>query len=341
MSEILEKIRFQSSQKWIPMQASLELTNRCNERCGHCYLPSFKDDPKKVLTEADWARVLEQLREAGTLFLILMGGEAMLNPYFWRILARAQDLSFHTSMITNGLKIQSLDIAKQLKEYGLINTTISLYSSHPEIHDSMTRVKGSHEKTVRAIQLCREAGLQVTLNCLISKRNIESIFDLEDWAMKEDLMLKFDPMITPKLNGDMASTLERASEEQLRTYFKEKIRRWPNGKPKSSGESDGDYVCNAGKGKCAITYSGDLLPCIEIREPLGNLIATDFSELWQNHIASQWRNIQWKDIEGADKQMMSFCDHCMGMAKNETGSPLKMTCYSKMLAKIKHDYAEV
>lgn len=339
MSEILEKIRFQSSQQWIPMQASLELTNRCNERCGHCYLPSFKDDPSKTMNAEDWQRILNQLRGAGTLFLILMGGEAMLNPHFWSILSYAKDLSFHISMITNGLKIQTPEVAEKLKNLGMINVTVSLYSHNPEIHDSMTRVKGSHAKTVRAIELCRAAGIQVTLNCLIGNKNIESIFDLEDWAMKEDLMLKFDPMITPKLNGDMSSTLERASEDQLRIYFKEKIRRWPNGRPKSSDESSGDYVCNAGKGKCAITYSGDLLPCIEIREPIGNLRSEDFADLWQNHIVAKWRDIKWKDVEGADQKMMSFCDHCMGMAKNETGSPLKMTCYSKMLANIKSEHA--
>ncbi len=323
------------------MQASLELTNRCNERCGHCYLPSFKDDASKVMSEAEWNQILQQLRGAGTLFLILMGGEAMLSPHFWSILGTAHQLSFHVSMITNGLKIQTLEVAQRLKETGMINVTVSLYSNDPQIHDNMTRVKGSHAKTVRAIQLCREAGIQVTLNCLIGKQNIESIFDLEDWAMKEDLMLKFDPMITPKLNGDMSSTLERASEDQLRTYFREKIRRWPNGRPKSSEESSGDYVCNAGKGKCAVTYSGELLPCIEIREPIGNLRTQAFSELWQNHIVAKWRDIKWKDVEGADSKMMSFCDHCMGMAKNETGSHLKMTCYSKMLAGIKSDYSEV
>lgn len=339
MSEILEKIRFKSSQQWIPMQASLELTNRCNERCGHCYLPSFKDDPTKTLREEDWYRILSQLREAGTLFLILMGGEAMLNPYFWRILERASDLNFHVSMITNGLKIQSREVAVRLKELGLVSATISLYSADASIHDKMTSVKGSHAKTLNAIRLCREAGIQVTLNCLLGKENIDSIFELEDWAIQEDLMMKFDPMITPKLNGDMASTEKRASEEQLRRYFAKKIQRWPNGRPRSSGESQGDYVCNAGKGKCAITYSGDVLPCIEIREPLGNLLKDDFSVLWNGHVVDKWRGVKWKDIEGADAQMMSFCDHCMGMAKNETGSPLKMTCYSKMLAKIKNESA--
>lgn len=337
MSDILDKIRAQSSGLSIPMQASLELTNRCNERCGHCYLPSFKDDVNKILSLDQWYTVLEDLRKAGTLFLILMGGEAMLNPHFWSILKRASDLNFHVSMISNGLKIQSLEVATRLKKEGMVNVTLSLYSAHPDIHDKMTRVKGSHQKTLNAIEYCRQAGLQVTINCLIGKENIDTIFDLEDWALQQDLMMKFDPMITPKLNGDMSPTRERATEEQLKKYYAEKIKRWPNGRPTSSGESQQDYVCNAGRGKCAVTYNGDLLACIEIREPLGNLFQNSFAELWQNHTAQKWRSVKWSHIENADQNAVSFCDHCMGMAKNETGSPLKMTCYSKMVARVKQE----
>jgi MoaA/NifB/PqqE/SkfB family radical SAM enzyme len=336
---ILDKMRVRSSSQWIPMQASLELTNRCNERCGHCYLPSFKDESGKVLQLSEWYNVLEQLRSAGTFFLILMGGEAMLNPHFWDILAKASDLHFHVSMITNGLKITSFEVAQKLKQSGLINATISLYSHDPDVHDRMTKVKGSHIKTVNAIRWCRQAGIQVTVNCLLTKNNIDGVFDIEEWAMKEDLMIKFDPMITPKLDGNMDPTKLRATEEQLRWYYAEKIRRWPKGRPKSSGEQSSDYTCNAGKGKCAVTYSGDLLPCIEIREALGNLKTTKFSELWENHIASKWRSIKWGDIEGATDQMRSFCDHCPGMAKNETGSPTQMTCYSKMVARVKNEFA--
>lgn len=337
---ILDKMRMRSSSKWIPMQASLELTNRCNERCGHCYLPSFQDKQDEILSLSEWQKILEDLRQAGTLFLILMGGEAMLNQLFWDILKKANDLNFHSSMITNGLKIKDETIAKKLSDYGLINATISLYSIFPETHDRMTRVRGSHQKTLQAINFCRQAGIQVTINCLLTSHNIREVFFLEDWAMQNDLMVKFDPMITPKLDGNLEPTKLRASEEDLRWYFKEKIKRWPTGKPRASGESFTDFACNAGKGKCAITYSGDLLPCIEIREPLGNLKNSAFADLWENHIASKWRSIKWSDIEGVDQKMISFCDHCPGMAKNELGNAKKMTCYSKKVAEIKNDFAK-
>jgi AdoMet-dependent heme synthase len=334
---ILDKLRQISSQKFIPMQASLELTNRCNERCTHCYIEDFSDDAKRILTQEQWFHVLEELRRAGTLFLILMGGEAMLNPFFWNILKKSKELSFHTSMITNGLKIQNSETAQKLKEFGLKNATISLYSLNPSIHDQMTRVRGSQQKTLKAIDLCLQHGVEVTLNCLLTKENIDGIFALEDWALEKNLSLKVDPMITPKLNGNLDPIKYRASVEQLKWYYQEKMRRWPNGKPKASGESLEDYTCNAGKGKCAVNAYGDLFPCIEIRDSLGNLLEKPFHELWHGEKVKPWRQMKWKQIEGVDQDTVSFCDHCPGMAKNETGSPLKTTCFSQQVAKIKKE----
>lgn len=336
---ILDKFRIKSSQQFIPMQASLELTNRCNERCTHCYIEDFSDDPRRILNLEQWYVVLEQLRKAGTLFLILMGGEAMLNPLFWDILKKSRDMSFHTSMITNGLKIQNQETALRLKDYGLKNATISLYSMNPLIHDKMTRVRGSQQKTMQAIEMCLEAGINVTLNCLLTKENIEGVFEVEDWALEKDLSLKVDPMITPKLNGNLDPIQYRVSMDQLRWYYQEKMRRWPNGKPKASGETSEDYTCNAGKGKCAVNAYGDLFPCIEIRDSLGNLLEKPFEELWHGEKVQPWRQMKWKQVKDVDQDTISFCDHCPGMAKNETGDPLKTTCFSKQVAKVKKEIA--
>jgi len=322
------------------MQASLELTNRCNERCGHCYIPSFADDPSRVLGREQWFHVLEELRRAGTLFVILMGGEAMLNRHFWDILAKSNEMGFHTSMISNGLKIGDRGVAQKLRDSGLKNLTISLYSLDPAIHDKMTKVKGSHAKTMAAIDFALEVGLEVTLNSLLSRDNIEGIFELEDWALTRDLSLKTDAMITPKLDGDKAPTELRASYEQLKKYYQAKVSKWPAARPKPSGEEFSNFTCNAGKGKCAVTAYGELLPCIEIRDSLGSLLEKPFHELWHGESVQKWRHLKWKDIEGADQNTVSFCDHCPGMAKNETGDAKKTTCFSNELAKIKRELSQ-
>jgi len=218
--DILNKWRLKSSASWIPLQASLELTNRCNERCQHCYIPSFKDDPKKVLSLHDWYLVLDKLKKAGTLYIVLMGGEAMLSPFFWDILKYSHSKGFHTSMITNGMKIKTQETADKLRNFGIKQMSFSLYSLKPHVHDFLTRVKGSHQKTIKAIELCQNAGLEVGVNALLTNANIDDIFDLEDWCIEKNIVFKADPTITPKLDGNLDPLKLRASKEQL-LYFLE------------------------------------------------------------------------------------------------------------------------
>ncbi len=335
---LLDQWRNKSIDQFIPLQASLELTNRCNERCGHCYIPSFKDDPAKVLKIESWYQILNELRSAGTLYIILMGGEAMLNPHFWDIAKKSNELGFHTTMISNGLKINKIEVAEKLKSVGIKMVTISLYSLDPKIHDTMTSVKGSFQKTMNAISYLRKAGVKVTINSLLTTLNVKTIFDLEDWCYKNDLELKIDPTVTSKLNGDMAPTRLRASKEQLKWFYEQRKNRWEMFKLEPAEELNTDYVCNAAKGKCAVTAYGDLLPCIEIRDPLGNLVENKFSDIWYKPEAKKWRDIKFSDL--SKKSASGFCEHCPGMAKNELGDHLQELDFSVMLSQVKKEVSE-
>lgn len=334
----LDRFRNLSSQMSIPLQASLELTYRCNERCTHCYLETFHDDKARSLSLEEWKHVIRELRGAGSLYLILMGGEAMLHPHFFEIAAFARDLHFHISIITNGLRIKSLEMAKKMREHGIVNATISLYSLDPKIHDQMTKVRGSHALTLKAIEFCQQANIQVGINCLLTRDNIESYFDLADFCIERNLEIKSDPNVTPKMDGDMAPTQLRASTSQLVNYYKEVARRWPAGKPKAQSLNPKENICNAARGKCAVNPYGDLLVCLEVRESLGNLKTESFSKLWNNAIANKWRHLtneQLLEKNKQDKSVASFCEHCPGIACHENKDPLKMTNYSLEVAKAK------
>jgi len=334
---LLDKWRENTANQAIPLQASLELTYRCNERCTHCYIEKFWDDPKKVLALNDWEKILDELKSAGTLYLFIMGGEAMLNPLFWDILTAAQKRHFHLSMITNGLKIQTIEIAERLKNLGVKNVSISLYSIYPEIHDAMTQVKGSHQKTLNAISLLRSAQIKVGINCLLTKNNIDDYMKLALWCLQENLEMKVDPTVTAKLDGDLAPTAYRANKEQLTRHYEQVATTWPRGVPRPIYEKGADYVCNAAKGKCAVNPYGDLLSCIEIRKPLGNLVKQSFTEAWNSEEANKWRNIRNQDLKGVDQKTKAFCEHCPGMALNEINDPLKILDHSQMVAETKKE----
>ncbi len=339
---LFDRWRNLSTQQFRPLQASLELTNRCNERCTHCYIPDYSDDPKRTLSPEQWNNILLQLREAGVLYLILMGGEAMLNPHFWSISEEGQRLGFSLAMITNGLLINE-KTAKRLSSVGFADLTISLYSLNPSIHDKMTRVYGSCERTKKAIQYCIDQGIRVHINCLLTDANIDGYFDLVSWCIDRKINIKFDPLITPKFGGDLSPTTLRAQADKLRQFYFKHIDLYPESAPSPSTEIKTDYLCNAAKGKCAVTAYGELLTCIEVREPLGDLTKQKFAEIWEGSVAQKWRNFKFADLKNADPNNISFCDHCPGMAMHESGDPMQISDYAKTLANIKleaHRYAK-
>ena len=335
-SSIYSKFAARAIDKAIPLQASLELTYRCNERCTHCYIEDFKDDPKRVLTKEEWFTVLKELRQAGTLYVILMGGEPLLSPYVFDVAKKGSEIGFHMSLISNGLKIKSLEYARKLKDSGVKMVTFSLYSLDAKIHDKMTAVRGSHEKTLQAIEYCDQAGIEVTLNGLLTEANSRGIFDYYDWAVSRGYDLKVDPNVTAKLNGNLSPTQYRATKETLLWFYRERSRRWKNSIPAPSLETENSYICNAAKGKCAVTPYGELLPCIEIREPFGSLITQKFNDIWHSKEALKWREPRLKDIQGEiEEGLYNFCDHCPGMAKNEKGAAMTVMPYTKLVAQVK------
>lgn len=341
MSEILAHRHLKASERLVPSQASFELTYKCNERCGHCYLSTYDDleDGRPVLTLAEWKDAIDQLAQAGTLNLVFIGGEVLMHPQFWEIADYASQKNFALSMVTNGLALDQT-AAQKMRAIGFYRVAISLYSLNPAVHDKMTRVKGSHFKTVRAIEFLQAHGIIVNINCLLTGHNIEGYFDLENWALSKNIQIQFDPQVTAKNDGTLESTLTRATPEQLRTFYRSLKLQNRNPETAVDGIDPEGAVCNQGRSRCAITMYGDVLTCLEVRDPIGNLRQDRFMDIWQGQKAQKLRSIKNKDLLfNASCGDGSYCDHCPGMAKAETGDYLKPVPFLMELAKIKREVA--
>lgn len=323
------------------MQVTLELTYRCNERCSHCYLATYDDgaDGRPPLTGEEWGRILGELAEAGALLLVLIGGEAMLHKDFWHIAEQGAKRGFALSLITNGLLIDDR-VADRMAELGFYNVSVSLYSHDPVIHDTMTRRKGSHARTVAAIERLKARGVPVGINCLLTRANIDGYFELERWARERGVLIGFDALVTAKSDLTLGSTATRAEPAQLFKFFRELRAQGRGPEPLPASEPD-DPVCNAGRGKAAINVYGDLLSCLEVRDVIGNLREQSFAELWRSEKADELRGLKTRALKfDSSCGDGSFCDHCPGMARAETGDPLAPVPFLMELAQIKRQVSE-
>lgn len=55
---------------------------------------------------------------------------------------------------------------------------ISLYGANQKIHDSVTTIEGSFEKTIRVVKKIKEHGVHVVLNVMLLKLNYLEIQDI-------------------------------------------------------------------------------------------------------------------------------------------------------------------
>ena len=105
------------------------------------------------------------------LILTLSGGEPFLRKDFFDILAYARSLMFSVKIKTNGLLIGA-EQAQRLRELHVGEVQISIYSHRPEVHDGITKVRGSLERSLNAIRFLRSQGLTTVIACPLMRANI-------------------------------------------------------------------------------------------------------------------------------------------------------------------------
>ena len=122
-ASLMDRVREHAFAGRVPLAVHFDLTYRCNERCVHCYLDH---EDHGEMTTAEVKHVLDQLAEAGTLFLTLSGGELLLRRDFFELLTYARRLRFDVKIKTNAILIGERDAAR-IRELGVRQIQISVY----------------------------------------------------------------------------------------------------------------------------------------------------------------------------------------------------------------------
>ncbi len=307
--------------KNLPLNVHFDLTYRCNERCVHCYLDH--DDYGEVTT-GEALRVLEELAAAGTLFLTFSGGEIFLRQDFFELLEAARRLHFDLNLKTNGLLITP-ERAARLKQLGVAKIQVSVYSAHAAVHDAITKVPGSHQRSLEAVRLLKAQGLSVKIACPLMKQNAGGYAAVLKLADELGVPCVLDMTITPKMDGDRDLLALRNHEPELLPILQDsKLNPLPELRPNTPGEACGCYdniPCSAGHNSCYISPYGDVYPCVQMPLPTGNVRESSFREIWYGSgEMRRVRAIRESTIRVcATCEIRAYCHRCPGLAYLEDG----------------------
>lgn len=317
----------------MPLSAQWELTFKCNHLCGFCY---NAPTGQREMTLDEIKRGLDKIADFGVLYLTLTGGEPMVRPDFFDICRYARHLGFALRIYSNGYLIDD-ERARKLKEVHAFEVEISIHGAKAETHDRLTGIRGSFDKVIAAIANLQKHKIKTNLKCPVTHLNQDELWDIWGIAGKYGTSIAFDPVITPRDDGDKGPLAMSATKNFLTRFFSDEFKELRYGRDVSKRD-DTVIRANCGTGRTSFTIDpyGNIYPCVQWRRKWANIKDVEnLGELWKNSEVLQhvrWAAEQIPQTTLKEKESGAFCTFCPGVAELQTGSPFKMYPQAEVVA---------
>ncbi|MHC1636271.1 MAG: radical SAM protein [Candidatus Methanospirareceae archaeon] len=281
-----------------PIYGAWEITNACNLRCKNCGFDSGEAMEGELSTE-EALDLVDNIKEAGTASLMILGGEPTVRKDLLEIISYAS-LFMSVAINTNGVLVDK-NYARRLADAGLHQVKVSLDGAKADTHDAY-RGKGTYDKAIEAIKACKAAGIpSVVIETTISKHNYDELEDIVKLALRLGVWIvvnEFIPFGRGAYRADLLLDKERRRrmQEYLLRMKKEmggwKINfedRYIISKDEEAKEALGDPFCKAVCVGCfagifgyGIRPNGEVIPCPVLRKGVGNLKEEKLRDIWKN-----------------------------------------------------------
>ncbi|MBP2634986.1 MAG: mftC 3 [Firmicutes bacterium] len=276
------------------MIISWNTTQQCNINCIHCYRDAGAKQADELST-AEGKKLLSEIAKAGFKIMILSGGEPLLRPDIYELIAHAASVGLRPVLGTNGILFTE-DVPARLKAAGLMCAGISLDSCDADRHDNFRGVRGAWQQTMAGIKACREAGLPFQIHTTVTTWNEQEVTAITDLAVELGAVAHHIFFLVPAGRGKdiEATTLKTSQYEELLNRIIDKqavvpIEIKPTCAPQFMRIAKERGIpmrytrgCLAGTSYCVILPNGDVQPCPYLPLKIGNVREKSFDVLWSD-----------------------------------------------------------
>lgn len=334
----------------VPLSGTFELSPVCNFSCKMCYVRKTQKEvqasPRSIMTLEEWRAVAKEAQKAGTLYLLLTGGEPLLWPDFWTLYEELVDMGFLVSINTNGSLIDD-EVVARFRKHPPQKINITLYGAGDETYRRLCGVDGVFTRVDKAIRALVENQITVKLNCSLTPENAADLEWIVNYSKERGVALAvatymFPPVrreptrfgenerFTPKESARYLLRyleLDRG-EERYKSYLENILRGCvePPGLEEGCVDpTDGKIRCRAGRAAFWITWDGCLTPCGMMPEPKEDIKEKGFCQSW-NDITVRTQALRLSGVCG-DCPNIDVCHPCAAIAYAETGSASGIPTY--------------
>jgi radical SAM protein with 4Fe4S-binding SPASM domain len=338
------------SKAFHPVNASFEITNRCNASCGYCYIKH--ECLNEDLSLHNLQRIVDKLYEAGVFFLCITGGEPFIRPDIAPFLEYCvQKNFFKISILTNGTLLSDDHIAllsRNRDNFSYIK--ISIFSHIPEIHDAYCGIKDSFRTIIDNAMKIKRAGIDVFFSLNILDFNCETI-ELTKKYFEDMGFSIWDSFPKVISSNDLSQALQPMTTQPFYTRYlrgipKENVEAYQEGLKEKMGDPNRESeLCMGLYSTIHVSSSGDVLPCISFRKfKIGNILgeASLTSLLRESKEYNRLRSMKKTDIPACGQcSYLNFCQPCIGIIHSEferfDRAPEQLCNFNKALHEMRYD----
>lgn len=326
-----------------PVSVHIEIAGACNEKCIHCYIP---DEVKVGMMSTEmFEKVLDQCRELNILHITLSGGEPLLHPDIIHFLSICRENDMSVNVLSNLTHLTD-EMIEEMAKNPLLGVQASLYSTNDDVHNSITGVKGSCEKTKSAILKLIPYGIPVQISCPIMKQNRKDFRGVIDWGSEIGISVSADYVIIGRCDSSTSNLGCRLDEDDVLNILKEDMKD-PSYRAKEEEEirrnrlrTENDYICSVCTSSICVGVKGNVFPCAGWQGcVLGNIKNDSLKNIWFSSEKSVWlRSLKRKDIEKCHLcKYQEYCTLCLVRNANESvsGNPLEVNEFFCKVAQLK------
>lgn len=298
-SQFEKYIEVEARLKRMPVNVKFELLPVCNLNCRMCYIRTDMETVRLqggLLPAERWLALARELKDAGTLYLLLTGGEVFLYPGFEDLYAQLCDMGFSITLNTNATLIDE-KVAKWLSKRPPKLVSISLYGASDETYEALCGQKNAFTKVNHAVDLLLDHGIRIELKSVLNPLNKQDAQEMADYAKVKGVFYEATPYAFPPVRkcdeveafrfGPHETAMEMLEKKCRiggdKDYFEVlagNLRRYVDTKPAQAEELCG-FTCGASNSGCWITWQGKMTPCGMIMEPYTLPLEQGFAEAWK------------------------------------------------------------
>lgn len=321
--------------KRVPLHASLELTHRCPLTCSHCYnnLPMGDAAARAAeLSLDEYRRLLDELADAGCLWLLLTGGEILARRDFLDIYTHAKQRGFLITLFTNGILLNE-KIADHLARYRPFAVEITLYGRTRETYERLTGVAGSYDRCLHGIRLLLDRKVPLKLKTVAVSVNRHEIAAMRRFAEDElGVAFKLDGAINPRIDCSSSPLAVRLTPEELvsidledparRAQWTEYAARFAGVAPERVLPRNGEvYHCGGGVQSFAVDPTGKMSICVLSQSDTWDLRTGGFAEGWNHFLAAARAKKTTRPTKCTECGLKSLCGMCPANGELENQDP--------------------